>query len=212
MNRTISDNAQAEVSSRVMDIFRIFNVDDHQSQAHSQWQNPAERGWQDSKAWTNNILNVSGAPGYCWLLARIYVCFLQNHLALASLGWRTPTEWLLGFTPDISALLQFVFFEPVYYLKHEASFPSDTTECRGRFVGISVNVGHPMTFKILTAKNVTIHRAVVRTAVCYGPYKNLQADADAQIDDDEDSDVDTGPFKSQFIQDSKTNPSTRKFQ
>ena len=214
MNRVISDSAKSEIGSRAMDIMRTFNIDDQQSQAHSQRQNPAERGWQDSKAWTNNVLNISGAPAKCWLLALMYVCFVQNHIALASLGWRTPAEWLLGFTPDISVLLQFLFYEPVYYIKHEASFPSDTTELRGRFVGFSINVGHPMTFKTLTSKGTIIHRAVVRTAVCYGPYRNLRADSDAMIEDEDedDSDTEAALFKQQFIQDMETDPSERKFQ
>ena len=34
---------------------------------------------------------------------------LLNHVARESLNWRTPTEWLLDYTPDITAFLVFVF-------------------------------------------------------------------------------------------------------
>ena len=47
----------------------------------------------------------------------------------------------------------------------DSSFPSDSTEAYGRFVGISENVGHDMTFKILTSDtNKVINRSNVRPA------------------------------------------------
>ena len=107
----------------------------------------------------------------------MYICFVQNHTAVKSLGWRTPTEWLLGYTPDISVLLQFEFWEPVYYAKYDAKFPADSSECLGRLVGIAENVGHSMTFKILTEDKQIIHRAVIRTAVKGGMFKNRRAEA-----------------------------------
>ena len=74
----------------------------------------------------------------------------MNHTAQESLGWRTPVEWLLGYTPDITVLLQFVFWEPVYFARNEASFPEQPDEELGRFVGIADVVGNSVTFKILT--------------------------------------------------------------
>ena len=45
------------------------------------------------------------------------------------------------------------------------SFLSETTEARGRFVGVSENVGHDMTFNILNSStNKIINRSVVRPA------------------------------------------------
>jgi hypothetical protein len=52
-------------------------------------------------------------------------------------NWRTPMEILTGSTPDISPLLSFRWWEPVYFKLDDASFPSDSREWRGRFVGIS---------------------------------------------------------------------------
>ena len=60
--------------------------------------------------------------------------------------------------PDISVLLQFKlkFYIPVYYAKYDGAYPGDPTECIGRFVGIAQNVGHAMTFKILTENRKVI--------------------------------------------------------
>jgi hypothetical protein len=51
---------------------------------------------------------------------------------------------------DISPMLYFLFYKLVYYLVDETTFPSESKELRGRWVGVSENVGHFMTYKILT--------------------------------------------------------------
>ena len=176
MDRLISDNAKAQISERVREILRTFCIKDWQSEPHKGNQNFAERGWKDTKTRTNNLLNSSGAPPELWLHALMYVCTIQNHTAVVSLNNRTPIEWLLGYTPDITVLLQFQFWEPVYYAKYDAKFPSDSTEALGRYVGIAESVGNAMTFKILTADDKVIHRSVVRSATGEGAFINRRAD------------------------------------
>ena len=132
MDILISDNAQAETSKRVQDILRAYAIDDWQSEPYFQHQNYAERQYQDLKRNTNKVLNLSGAPPPLWLLAMKWVCFLMNHMALESLEWRTPKEKLTGITPDISILLQFEFYEPVYYAIDEPKFPKTSTEAKGQ--------------------------------------------------------------------------------
>ena len=114
----------------------------------------------------NTIMDRTGSPPTTWLLALMYVCFVLNFTASAALNWRTPTEVLTGSTPDISPLLRFAWWDPVYYMMDDSSFPSDSRERRGRFVGISEHVGHAMTYMILTDDiNKIIHRSNVRTAL-----------------------------------------------
>ena len=57
---------------------------------------------------------------------------------------------LLGSTPDISPLMQFHWWEPVYYKLHDSDFPSKSPEKCGHFVGFAEHVGHAMIYKILT--------------------------------------------------------------
>ena len=53
-------------------------------------------------------------------------------------------------TNDISMLLYFFFWQPVYFRHGESTvFPSESKENRGCFVGIAEHVGHAMTFKVL---------------------------------------------------------------
>ena len=166
MDKLISDRAQVEISNRVNDILRAYHIDDWQSEPHYQHQNMAERRWGVIKAMVNLLLNRTGAPAYTWLLALLYVCCILNHTALGSLEWRTPLEVMTGSTPDISALLLFQFWEPVYYKTTDASFPSESTEKLGRFVGIAEHVGHTLTFKVLTDDTQkVIFRSRIRSAL-----------------------------------------------
>ena len=132
---------------------------------HNQQQNFAERGIGMVKSRTNIVMNRSGAPAYCWLLCLLYVCFLLNRLSHSSLDHKVPLELLTGQKADISPLLQYYFYEKVYYAAHDPGFPSESTERLGRFVGFGENVGDAMTYKILTEDTKKIiYRSVVRSA------------------------------------------------
>ena len=150
MDRLISDSAQSEISKKVLDILRHYTIDAWQSEPYHQHQNFAENRWGTVKRIANNVLNRTGAPPSCWLLCLLWICYVMNHLATSALHWRTPVEVLTGTTPDISNIIVFHFWEPVYYSIEDSSFPSETCEKLGRFVGIAESVGDAMTFKVLT--------------------------------------------------------------
>jgi hypothetical protein len=62
--------------------------------------------------------------------------------------------------------LRFRFWEPVYHKLDDSTFPSESRETLGRFVGIAEQVGHLMTFKILTDDtNKVVFRSNVRSAL-----------------------------------------------
>jgi hypothetical protein len=68
-------------------------------------------------------------------------------------------------TTDISALLRFNFWQPVYYKCYEASFPSDSKEALGHIFGISEHCGHALTYKILSSNTQhIIYRSLLRPA------------------------------------------------
>jgi hypothetical protein len=79
----------------------------------------------------------------------MYVCFVLNN-AFSEVIQSTPLCQAYGTDNDISPMLYFSFYEPVYYLVDETTFPSKSKELRGQWVGVSKNVGHFMTYKILT--------------------------------------------------------------
>ena len=109
-----------------------------QCEPHMQHQNPAEHRIQEVKSMTNILMDRSGSPKWLWFKCMLYVVMILNCLAHPNLGMRTPIEVALGYTPDISASLCFVWYQPVFYFRTEdkTSFP-DSKEKLGRFVGIS---------------------------------------------------------------------------
>ena len=164
MEKLISDSAQTEKSREVKEILRAYCIQDWQSEAHMQHQNFAERRWQDVKRLANTVMDRQGVPRSAWLLVLKYVCFIMNRMAVRSLGWRTPLEKLTGHTPDISVLLRFTFWEPVYYRVDNPVFGRDSPELRGRMVGFSENVGHALTYLVLTDDTLKlIHRSALRS-------------------------------------------------
>jgi hypothetical protein len=92
------------------------------------------------------------------------VCFMLNKTFTESIK-STPLRQAHGTDKDVSPMLCFLFYTPVCYLVDETTFPSESKELCGRWVGTSENVGHFMTYKILTddTRRIT-HRSNVRLA------------------------------------------------
>ena len=163
-NKLISDRAQVLISHKVEDILRTLCINNWQSEPHQQHQNPAERRYQTVKNCANRLLDRTGAPASTWLLCLQYVCFLLNHSYNMTIK-NVPLTLLTGTTVDISPLLRFYFWQPVYYKLSESSFPSESKEALGHIVGISEHCGHALTYKVLTSDTQhIIYRSLVRPA------------------------------------------------
>ena len=115
MDKLISDSAKNEISHKVKDIVRAYNIKDWQSEPYHQNQNPAKWRYRTIDAWANTIMNRTGAPAHCWLLTLQYVCYILSYMSTASLGGQVPLQVLHGDTPDISIMLLYIFYQPVFY-------------------------------------------------------------------------------------------------
>ena len=131
----------------------------------------------------NQVLNMTGAPAFCWLLCLQYVIFIMNRTALESLNWRTPIESLTGSTPDISMITRFKFWDDEYIKRDESQgkcFPSKSNEIKAKFVGFSESVGHSMTYKILTLDtNKILHHSCIKLA-SVDPNKRIDPPSDKE--------------------------------
>ena len=74
-----------------------------------------------------------------------------------------PLTHATGSTTDISPILRFHWWQPVYYHLDDSSFPSESRKLQGRFVSIMENVGDAMTFKILMDET---YKIISRSNVC----------------------------------------------
>ena len=108
-------------------------------------------------------MNRSGALANFWLLCPIYVCYLLNHIACSALDGKIPLLALAGIIPDISIILLFTFYQPVFYATYDQNFLSEYEERTGYWVGFGAHCGDAMTDKILDhdTKKI-IYRSAVR--------------------------------------------------
>ena len=170
MDTLISDGGKYEISKRVADLLRSLFIQDYQSEPYHQHQNKAENRFGLAKRYTNTVMNTSGCPACCWLLCLQYICVVLNHLASPTLQGICPVQALEGTTPDISFLLHFSFYEPVYYRidssEPDFNFPSSSNEKKGYWVGFADNQGDSLTWRILTEDTQKIIiRSGVRSAL-----------------------------------------------
>ena len=170
MDTLISDGGKYEISKRVTDLLRSLFIQDYQSEPYHQHQNKAENHFGLAKRYTNTVMNTSGCPACCWLLCLQYICVVLNHLASPTLQGICPVQALEGTTPDISFLLHFSFYEPVYYRidssEPDLNFPSSSNEKKGYWVGFADNQGDSFTWRILTEDTQKIIiRSGVRSAL-----------------------------------------------
>ena len=168
----MSDSAKLETSKAIKVNLRLYCIKDMQSEPNHQHQNYAKRKIQEVKSTANIIMDRVNAPNHTWYLCLKYVATLLNHLATPSLDNKTPIEAAFGVTPDISNLLQFYFYQPVFYLDtNKPSFPQ-SKELFGHWVGIADNIGDALTYLILTPNNQIIARSTLCPA--YHPeHQNL---------------------------------------
>ena len=73
-------------------------------------------------------MNRSGAPADCWLLCMIHASYILKHLSCEALAGNVPLGMLYGVSPDISIILLYTLYQPVFYATHNQSYPS--VSCR----------------------------------------------------------------------------------
>ena len=119
-------------------------------------------------------MNRSGAPANCWLLYLIDVCYLLNHIACAALDGKIPLFALTGITPDISIILLFTFYQPVFYATDDQHFPFESEERATYWVGLGEIYGGAMTHKLLEHETQkSIYRSAVRPQKASTPNHRL---------------------------------------
>ena len=70
---------------------------------------------------------------------------------------------LYGVSPDISILLLYTFYQPVFYATHNQSYPSSSEERAARWVGFGEHVADALIHKLLDDDTKKIlYRAAVR--------------------------------------------------
>ena len=93
----------------------------------------------------------------------IYVCYILNHIPIGALNGSIPLLVLYGITPDISIMLLYTFYQPVFYATHDQHFPSESEERAAFWVGFGNHCGNAMTHKCLDkSTEKSIYRSAIR--------------------------------------------------
>ena len=161
-----SDNSKMQrYNKSLLQRLREWRVKSEFTEPHHPQQNPAElRAIRWLKRNTTVLRIRTGAPDSAWFWMAKYLVDIHNITSDVTLGWATPWSKRRGETPDISAFLQFRFYQRVYYLDTSQPFPS-TKEKLGYWLGVADHVGDKLCFHILTADtHRVIERSVVRCA------------------------------------------------
>lgn len=162
-----SDNAPEFKSAKWTSFLRSHCIRSQFTEAYHPNQNLAERRGGTLKAATIHLITVTQAPKEYWCYALEFIALVRSCVAKRSLNWKTPHELHFGDTPDIS-VFRFVFWQPIWYYSPTGSFPNPRM-LKGRFLGISPNVGDAFCFRVLTEPDdpstdapVVIARSVIR--------------------------------------------------
>jgi len=140
-----NDNSTMQSGNIWTEICRKYNIGQSFTEPHHPHQNQAERYIGEVKRIVTSVMDKTGAPDEFWALCSKYVVYVLNRMAHPMLDIRTPFEKCYGLTPDISAILHFSFYESIYFLDRDGSFPQ-TRECIGFFVGFAEHTGDALTF------------------------------------------------------------------
>jgi hypothetical protein len=145
-----SDHAPELFQGRMKELLRKFWIKGSQSEPYSPWQVRAELCIREIKAAVRHTMTKTGAPKWLWDYCTRYQCELRNLIAHPHfrLHGRTPYEYVVGRTPDISEYLDFHWYETIWYLDQDSNFPDDKRKL-GKWLGVAHDVGQASCFYIL---------------------------------------------------------------
>jgi len=120
-----SDDAPELMHGQFKQVCKEYNINTTYTEPYSPWQNRAEGGIRELKRHIYRKMTSKLVPQRLWDFCAKRVCEIRNKTAgnIAVLEERTPYEATLGNTPDISSLLPFDFYDPIWYYDETSSFP-----------------------------------------------------------------------------------------
>ena len=91
--------------------------------------------------------------------------------------WFNSIIGLYGITPDISIMLLYTFYQPVFYATHDQHFPSESEERAVSWVGFGKHCADAMTHKLLDMiTQKIIYRSAVRPITKSNPSHRIDID------------------------------------
>ena len=74
-----------------------------------------------------------------WFISACHFSDFHNHNASEKLVWSTPIQVRYGYTPDVTLLTEFKFWDEIDYYEDENE---NVKEARGKWLGRAQNYGY----------------------------------------------------------------------
>ena len=139
-------------------LLRKFGILHTTTEPHSPWQNRAEYAIGEIKQYSRRLMQKTNTPIRLWCFCYEYSAEILSLCATGryDLHGRTPYELVLNYTPDISELVTFTWFQWCYYLCEHTK-----TKVLCRWLGPSHGIGQAFCSYLLTDKATFIARSSV---------------------------------------------------
>jgi uncharacterized lipoprotein YehR (DUF1307 family) len=156
-----TDGAKEMTAGDWKKICNEFGIKMSQTEKASPWQNRTEIEIREIKKHARRMMERANTPVKLWDFCVNYVSHLRNHISqpLSQLQGRTPYEIVTGNTPDISELLEFEWYQPIWYYE-PSKFPHQNKHI-GRWLGIAHRIGQALCFWILPRSGIPIARTTI---------------------------------------------------
>jgi hypothetical protein len=124
--KVVTDYAKEEMEGNWKKIAREYHVKQTVTEPYSPWQNRAENMIGDLKRGIQHATTRRKFPKRLWNYCGVWVSKIRNVIAGSSpaLNDRVPDERITGETPEIAELIEFEWYELVWY-HDQVSFPDD---------------------------------------------------------------------------------------
>jgi len=159
-----SDDAKELMQGKYKDLCKDFHIPCSYTEPFSPWQNRVEGAiLRELKRHTRRYMASDKVPKRLWDFCAKCSTDIRNKTAgnRYALEGRTPYEVVHGHTPDISSLVAFTFYEPVWYYDPVAEYPKPKRKL-ARWLGEANNIGQAMCYWVLPKSGVPLARSTVQ--------------------------------------------------
>ena len=157
-----SDDVRELTQGKFKQLCNDYAIPNTLAEPYSPWQNCAESNIRELKRHVGRKMKSRNVPKVLWDYCARWSCDVRSKTSsnLFILDGRTPFEAVTGDTPDISSIMDYDFYEPVWYYDEVAAFQEPKRHI-GRWLGQACNVGQAMCYWILPASGIPIARSTI---------------------------------------------------
>ena len=141
----VTDMAGEETEGDWKRIVKENLIHQRTTEAYSPWQNKCEKEIGELKRHCMRISHRRRVPEKLWCFTWKYTLKIRQNIARSTADNRTPYETIKGETLDISALIEFDYYDYVK-VRLPTGFPNDDCWVLARWLGPADGIGQGLTY------------------------------------------------------------------